>query len=154
MIVRAELDGSQPTVLVQFPSTVSQKGPSALAIDVDENLLYWVGNQGPSLQYIDLRYPHSEIVYHIQSAHLKDPIGLALDAHYFYWIDDFYGSVVRASRNPDKTIVQLISDQESPRGVNIYNPSDVQGMMKKHVTLLETETLPSHCKVRLKLHFL
>ena len=147
MIVRAELDGSQPTVLVQFSSAVSQKGPSALAIDVDENLLYWVGYQDPSLQYIDLRYPHSEIAYHIDSSvYLLDPISLALDAHYFYWIDDYFGSVVRASRKPDKKIVQLIGYQISPRGVNIYNPSDVQGMMKKRVT--QTETLPSHYKVR------
>ena len=132
MIVRAELDGSQTTVLVRFSSAESHKGPSGLAIDVDENLLYWVGNQDPSLQYIDLRYPHSEIVYHIDySVHLLGPIGLALDAHYFYWIDDWYESVVRASRNPDKNIVELINEHTLPRGVNIYNPSDVRGMMKK-----------------------
>ena len=63
MIVRAEMDGSHVTPLVKF-SPWSTQGPSALAIDVDDNLLFWVSDRDPSLQYIDLRYPNSEIVYH------------------------------------------------------------------------------------------
>lgn len=76
MIVRAELDGSNTLILVRFSSWTTQ-GPTALAIDVDENILYWVGNPAdPSLQHIDLHYPHSEIVYHIlYSSYLHDPMG-------------------------------------------------------------------------------
>ena len=127
MIVRAEMDGSHITPLVRF-SAWSTQGPSALAIDVDENLLYWVGGRDTSLQYIDLRYPQSEIVYHISfSNYLHNPLGLALDANYFYWTDDLLGNVIRASRNPDQQTVELIPYQYTPRGVNIYNPGDVQG---------------------------
>lgn len=129
MIVRAELDGSNTLILVRFSSWTTQ-GPTALAIDVDENILYWVGNPAdPSLQHIDLHYPHSEIVYHIlYSSYLHDPMGLALDAYYFYWTDYLLGNVVRARRNRHTETVELIPYQTSPRGVNIYNPDDVQGM--------------------------
>lgn len=130
MIVRTEMDGSHPTTLVRF-SSWSTHAPSALAIDIDENLLYWVGDRDPSLQYIDLRYPNSEIVYHIDfSNYLHIPTGLALDAHYFYWTDWLLGNVIRASRNPDQEIVELIPYQYTPRGVNIYNPYDVQGIKR------------------------
>lgn len=129
MIVRADLDGSNKVSLVKFSPWTTQ-GPTALAIDVDENVLYWVGNRAdPSLQYIDLRYPHSEIVYHIDfSNYLHKPFGLALDANYFYWTDGLLGNVVRASRNPDQRIVELIPYQYTPRGVTIYNPDDIQGI--------------------------
>ena len=130
MIVRAELDGSRPTVLVRF-SEMSSHGPSAMAIDADENVLYFVGDQDPSLQYIDLHYPHSKIVYHIEfSNYLHMPQGLALDADYFYWTDYLLGNVIRASRNLDQGTVELIPYQYTPGGVNIYNPDDVQGMFQ------------------------
>ena len=108
MINRAQLDGSDITTLVEFTQFPYQR-PTALAIDVDENVLYWVGDQDPSLQYIDLRYPNSEIVYHIDySNYLHYPLGLALDAHYFYWTDWLLGNVIRASRGLDSVVVELI----------------------------------------------
>ncbi|PFX27283.1 Low-density lipoprotein receptor-related protein 6 [Stylophora pistillata] len=126
MINRAQLDGSDITPIVEFNEFPYQR-PTALAIDVDENVLYWVGDQDPSLQYIDLRYPKSEIVYHINySNYLHYPLGLALDAHYFYWTDWLLGNVIRASRGPKSVVVQLIPYQYTPRGVNIFNPDDVQ----------------------------
>lgn len=130
MIVRAEMDGSHVTPLVKF-SPWSTQGPSALAIDVDDNLLFWVSDRDPSLQYIDLRYPNSEIVYHIAfSNYLHNPMGLALDAHYFYWTDGLLGNVIRASRSSDQTVDELIPFQYTPRGVDIYNPKDIQGIKR------------------------
>ena len=127
MINRAQLDGSDITTLVEFTQFPYQR-PTALAIDVDENVLYWVGDQDPSLQYIDLRYPNSEIVYHIDySNYWHYPLGLALDAHYFYWTDWLLGNVIRARRGLDSVVVELIPYQYTPRGVNIFNPEDVQG---------------------------
>lgn len=123
-INRAQLDGSDIITLVEF----QWHRPTALAIDVDENVLYWVGDYDPSLQYIDLRYPQSEIVYHIDFSHyLYYPLGLALDAYYFYWTDWLLGNVIRASRGPNPEVVPLIPYQYTPRGVNIYDPDDVQG---------------------------
>lgn len=125
-IKRAHLDGSDIKTLVELQS----HRPTALAIDVDENVLYWVGLDDPRLQYIDLRYPQSEIVYHIGSnQYLYYPLGLALDAYYFYWTDWLLGNVMRASRGPNPQVEQLIPYQYTPRGVNIYDPDDLQGIV-------------------------
>ena len=132
MIERAHLDGSSRITLVTFPAW-SQEGPSALAIDLDKNVLYWVGGVDAVLQFIDLRYPQNEVVHHISFNHyLHRPLGLALDAHYFYWSDSLLGNVIRASRNPDPEIHILIGYQYSPRGVNIFNPEDEQGAEERN----------------------
>ena len=128
MIKRAELDGTNEIVLMEFPSS-STEGPSALAVDVDENYLYWVRKDDPSLQYIDLSYPYSEIAYHIEFSHyLFEPTGLALDANHFYWTDALLGNVIRANRTGDHGTVELIPRQFTPGGVNIYDPNDIQGI--------------------------
>ena len=135
MIERAQMDGSDRITLVEFTDFPYQR-PTALAIDVDENVLYWVGDRDPSLQYIDLRYPRSEIVYHIDfSNYLHYPLGLALDAYYFYWTDWLLGNVIRAGRGPNPEVVRLIPYQYTPRGVNIYNPDDIQGKLAVWVML-------------------
>lgn len=133
MIKRAHLDGSDIITLVEF----QRQRPTALAIDVDENVLYWVGHYHPSLQYIDLRYPQSEIVNRIGfSNYLYYPLGLTLDAQYFYWTDRLLGNVIRASRGPSAEVVPLIPYQTTPRGVNIYDPDDIQGTIVYPVCLI------------------
>ena len=137
MIERAQMDGSDRTTLIKWVEWPYQR-PTALAIDMDENVLYWVGDLYPSLQFIDLRYPHSEIVHHIEfSNYLHYPFGLALDAHYFYWTDGLLGNVIRASRGPNPEVTRLIPYQLSPRGVNIYDPDDIQGTVDYEVCVCD-----------------
>ena len=135
-IYRAELDGSDDKVLVEFNSW-STEGPSALALDDYENYLYWTAASDQSLQYVDLRYPNSEIVYYIPySRYLHDPKGLALDAHYFYWTDSLLGNVVGANRHGDHKAFPLIPFQYSPGGVHIHDPLDAEGMIRVTFGLL------------------
>ncbi|TSL89901.1 Low-density lipoprotein receptor-related protein 1B [Bagarius yarrelli] len=105
-ISRSRLDGSQRTVLVNSELI----WPSGIALDYQENKLYWCDARTQRIERIDLDSGRKrETVLKDKQA---DLFSVAVHGSYLYWTDRFHsnGSVRRGSKNDASGTVTLRSN--------------------------------------------
>lgn len=78
-IERARLDGSDRETFIN----VSIRAPLALAIDCEEDVLYWCDQRLNKIDRVDLKTRNSTTIV----ANVTDCMGLSLYGEHIYWVD-------------------------------------------------------------------
>ena len=119
-IEKADMDGSNRTVVVQFGS--GYRYPSGLALDVTNNWLYWADYYNDKLEvYKFSSHKLIEIISSNQEAYLTNPFGLALHENHLFWTDWSYYGVYRVDRNTGLNAQKILSSQSRPMLIHAYD---------------------------------
>ena len=113
-IVRTTMGGNQRTVVIE--SDLIQ--PSGLAIDYDENKLYWTDALREKIERADLDGAHRETLI---SATIY-PFAITVHGRYMYWTDLQLRGVYRAEKHTGAGLVEMVKRlDESPRDLHVFS---------------------------------
>ena len=123
------MDGTniRPIIQLQFFS-YWWGGLYGLALNIESNVLYWVGYHDTIIQYVNLDISGQGILNgHIQelfssSDHLWNPYGLILYKDYVYWTDSDAGVVARVNSSNGLNFEIMAEGLIGPRGIDVFHP--------------------------------
>lgn len=123
-IEKADMDGGNRTVVVQFGTDNRFSFPSGLALDVTKNWLYWVDSYNDKLEVFEFSSnTRREIISANQEAYLSDPFRLALHENHLFWTNwrwRYYG-VYRVDRNTGLNAQKILSSLSRPMSIRAYD---------------------------------
>lgn len=121
-IEKADMDGSNRKVIVQFGTDHRFSFPSGLALDVTKNWLYWVDSYNDKLEVYEFSSNKiREIISAHQEAYLSYPFGLALHENLLFWTDWNYYGVYQVDRNTGLNAQKILSSQSRPMSIHAYD---------------------------------
>ena len=121
-IEKADMDGGNRTIVVQFGADYRFSHPNGLALDVTNNWLYWVDSYNDKLEVYEFSSKKTrEIISAHQEAYLRYPFGLALHENHLFWTDWNYNGVYRVDRNTGLNTQKIISSQSRPMLIHAYD---------------------------------
>ena len=119
-IEKADMDGGNRTVVVQFGTDNRFSFPSGLALDVTKNWLYWVDYYNDKLEVYEFSSNKTrEIISAHQEAYLYYPFGLALHENHLFWTN--WNGVYRVDRNTGLNAQKILSSQSRPMSIHAYD---------------------------------
>ncbi|KAL8579462.1 hypothetical protein ACOMHN_026827 [Nucella lapillus] len=136
-IVRTRLDGSERIDFIA-PKPVSDVVPSGrtknlqlqkkqgistpygLAIDYEENVLYWCDKSLDIIERVNISSHHRQVIV---STNLTDCVALTVFGEHVYWADatDLGGSIKRASKKDGSGMVVLKTNISNLQDIKIFN---------------------------------
>lgn len=121
-IEKADMDGSNRTVVVQFGTDYRFSFLSGLALDVTKNWLYWGDFYNDKLEVYEFSSnKRREIISSHQEAYLSYPFGLAPHENHLFWTDWSYYGVYRVDRNTGFNVEKVHSSQSRPMLIRAYD---------------------------------
>lgn len=117
LIERSHMDGANREMVVSIFSYYGG-GPNGIALDVNANRLYWLGEHYPAIEYTNL--DHLEGVIHTlipYSSFLFWPHDLTLDDKHIYWVDTYQDVVMRADKATGLNAAPIVTGLWGPRGI-------------------------------------
>lgn len=121
-IEKADMDGGNRTVVVQFGTDYRFSHPNGLALDVTKNWLYWVDSYNDRLEVYEFSSnKRREIISAHQEPYLSYPFGLALHENHLFWADGNYYGVYRVDRNTGLNTRKILSTQSRPMYIHAYD---------------------------------
>ena len=121
-IEKADMDGGNRSVVVQFGIDYRFSSPSGLALDVTKNWLYWGDSYYDTLEVYEFSSnTRREIISSHREAYLSYPFGLALHENHLFWTDWNYLGVYRVDRNTGLNAEKVHSSQSRPMLIHAYD---------------------------------
>ncbi|XP_047139272.1 low-density lipoprotein receptor-related protein 1 isoform X1 [Hydra vulgaris] len=113
-IGRANLDGTNHVILVNLTDLI---WPNGLALDYDENKVYWTDAKIDRIESMDFDGRNRVVVI----ANTQHSFGLALDDTYIYWTDWLSKEILRAKKNNISDVNVLRNSYSGLMEIQIYN---------------------------------
>ena len=114
-IMRATMAGTLKTAIVS--SNLTQ--PSGLAIDYDEDMLYFTDAVREVIERVSINGTRREVLV---TATIY-PFSIAVDRDFIYWTDVQLRGVYRAEKHTGANMIEIVKRLEnSPRGIQVYAP--------------------------------
>lgn len=131
-IERAQMNGEKREVVLRFPRRYHYYyySPRALALDSDNNRLYWVDDNRGELCYTETN-PKDGLIHNvgISSRYIQSPYSLALKEDYIYWGDELKSAVYRVNKTDTGKVKKIVSGVD-PIDLHVYhNNTQVLGKM-------------------------
>lgn len=113
-IVRTTMAGSLKKVIVD--TNLAQ--PSGLAIDYDDNMLYWTDAVREKIERSDMNGQNREVLI---SATIY-PFSITVFGKYIYWTDLQLRGVYRAEKHTGANMIEMVKRlEDSPRDIQVYS---------------------------------
>ncbi|XP_056632979.1 low-density lipoprotein receptor-related protein 2 isoform X2 [Diorhabda sublineata] len=113
-IFRTTMAGSLKRIIID--KNLAQ--PSGLAIDYDENMLYWTDAVREKIERSDLNGKNREVLI---SATIY-PFSITVFGKYIYWTDLQLRGVYRAEKHTGANMIEMVKRlEDSPRDIQVYS---------------------------------
>ncbi|KAI5717758.1 hypothetical protein M8J77_010754 [Diaphorina citri] len=113
-ILRTTMAGSLKKVIIE--KDLSQ--PSGLAIDFDDEMLYWTDAVREKIERSDLAGNNREVLI---SATIY-PFAITVHRNYIYWTDLQLRGVYRAEKHTGANMIEMVKRlEDSPRDIHVYS---------------------------------
>ncbi|XP_044762088.1 low-density lipoprotein receptor-related protein 2 [Coccinella septempunctata] len=114
-IMRTTMAGSLKTVIID--KNLAQ--PSGLAIDYDDQMLYWTDAVREKIERSDLNGKNREVLI---SATIY-PFSITIYGKYMYWTDLQLRGVYRAEKHTGANMIEMVKKlEDSPRDIQVFSP--------------------------------
>ncbi|KAK9880927.1 hypothetical protein WA026_013260 [Henosepilachna vigintioctopunctata] len=114
-IMRTTMAGSLKTVIID--KNLAQ--PSGLAIDYDDEMLYWTDAVREKIERSDLNGKNREVLV---SATIY-PFSITIFGKYMYWTDLQLRGVYRAEKHTGANMIEMVKKlEDSPRDIQVFSP--------------------------------
>lgn len=114
-IIRTTMAGSLRKIIID--KNLAQ--PSGLAIDYDDQMLYWTDAVREKIERSDLNGQNRQVLV---SATIY-PFSITVFGNYIYWTDLQLRGVYRAEKHTGANMIEMVKRlEDSPRDIQIYSP--------------------------------
>ena len=122
-IERADMDGTNRKVIITMSFTYFGT-PNGLALDKDQNRLYYVVGRSEEISFVSLS-TNTRSTFLTRSA-FSYPKGVALHGNYIYWTEAWglRGEVYRADRVSGGNIKKIVDNLRGPEDICVYDAND------------------------------